>query len=156
MKSQKRIDQIRAGIIGTGFIGPVHIEALRRLGIPVVALCDLPDRVEAAAAKHGIRFTFSDYRELMRSPEVDVVHITVPNRFHCEMALAALAAGKHCICEKPLAMNTRETASIVSQAAKARTIFAVNYNIRFYPAVLQLRKAVEQGELGEIIHINVS
>jgi predicted dehydrogenase len=156
MKSQKRIDQIRAGIIGTGFIGPVHIEALRRLGIPVVALCDLPNRVEAVASKHGIRFTFSDYRDLLRSPEVDVVHITVPNRFHCEMALAALEAGKHCICEKPLAMNTRETASIVRRAAKARTIFAVNYNIRFYPAVLQLRKAVAQGELGEIIHVNGS
>jgi predicted dehydrogenase len=156
MKSQKRIDQIRAGIIGTGFIGPVHIEALRRLGIPVVALCDLPNRVEAAAAKHGIRLAFPDYRELLRSPEVDVVHITVPNRFHCEMALAALDAGKHCICEKPLAMNARETANIVGRAAKAKTIFAVNYNIRFYPAVLQLRKAVKQGELGEIIHVNGS
>ncbi len=156
MKSGKRIDQIRAGIIGTGFIGPVHIEALRRLGVPVVALCDLPDRVEAAASKHGIRLTFSDYRELLRSPEVDVVHVTVPNRFHCEMALAALAAGKHCICEKPLAMNTRETARIVSRAAGVSSVFAVNYNIRFYPAVLQLRKAVEQGELGEIMHVNGS
>ncbi|HTL15950.1 MAG TPA: Gfo/Idh/MocA family oxidoreductase [Patescibacteria group bacterium] len=156
MNSSKRINHLRAGIIGTGFIGPVHIEALRRLGVPVVALCDLPDRVEAAAAKHGIPLTFSDYKQMLRSSEVDVVHITVPNRFHCEMALAALRAGKHCVCEKPLAMNTRETARIVSEAAKARTVFAVNYNIRFYPAVLQLRKLVSQGVLGDIIHVNGS
>lgn len=156
MKSEKRIDHVRAGIIGTGFIGPVHIEALRRLGIPVRGLCDLPDRVEAAASKFGIPLRFSDYRELLRSPEIDVVHITVPNRFHCEMALAALEAGKHCVCEKPLAMNTAETARIVKRAGRTKTIFAVNYNVRFYPAVLQLRRAVAQGDLGDIIHVNGS
>ena len=155
-KSVKRIDRIRAGIIGTGFIGPVHIEALRRLGIPVVGLCDLPDKAQAAASKLGIPLVFSDYKEMLRSPEIDVVHITVPNRFHCDMALAALKAGKHCVCEKPLAMNTKETAMIVKQVAKAKTIFAVNYNIRFYPAVLRLRKAVQEGELGEIMHVNGS
>jgi predicted dehydrogenase len=150
------IHHLRAGIIGTGFIGPVHIEALRRLGVPVAGLCDLPDRVQAAASKHSIPLAFSDYREMLRSPEIDVVHITVPNRFHCEMAMAALRAGKHCICEKPLAMNTAETAKIVAQAGKAGTIFAVNYNVRFYPAVLQLRKMVENSELGEIVHVNGS
>jgi predicted dehydrogenase len=93
---------------------------------------------------------------MLRSPEIDVVHITVPNRFHCEMALAAIRAGKHCICEKPLAMNTRETAQIVAEANRARTVFAVNYNIRFYPAVLQMRHLARSGELGEIIHINGS
>lgn len=150
------IRQLRAGIIGTGFIGPVHLEALRRLGISVVALCDLPDRVEAAAARYGIPLAFGDYRELLNCPEVDVVHITVPNRFHCEMAHAALDAGKHCICEKPLAMNTKETSTIVRRAKQAGTVFAVNYNVRFYPAVLRLRRAVERGELGDIIHVNGS
>lgn len=154
INSPKRIDEVRAGIIGTGFIGPVHIEALRRLGVPVVGLCDLPDRVQAAAAKYGIPRSFSNYKEMLSSPEIDVVHITVPNRFHCEMALAALQAGKHCICEKPLAMNTRETATILAQAARARSVFAVNYNVRFYPAVLQMRDLVATGELGEIIHVN--
>jgi len=152
----KQIQNVRAGVIGTGFIGPVHIEALRRLGVPVVALCDLPERVQSAASKHGIPLTFSDYRQMLNSPEIDVVHITAPNRFHCEMALEALRAGKHCICEKPLAMNTRETTEILKEASKARTVFAVNYNIRFYPAVLQLRKMVEGGELGEIVHVNGS
>jgi len=150
------LNQLRAGVIGTGFIGRVHIEALRRLGIAVNALCDLPDRVSAAAVRLGIPQAFSDYGQLLASPDVDVVHITVPNRFHCEMALAALESGKHCICEKPLAMNTRETQRIVRAARRSRCVFAVNYNVRFYPAVLQLRKMVQRGELGEIIHVNGS
>ena len=156
MSTLQQISQLRAGVIGTGFIGPVHLEALRRLGVQVVGLCDLPQVVEAAAARHGVPRAFGDYREMLRSPEIDVVHVTVPNRFHCEMALAALQAGKHCICEKPLAMNTRETARIVKLAKSRGTVFAVNYNVRFYPAVLQLRKLVAQGDLGEIIHVNGS
>lgn len=150
------INEIKAGIIGTGFIGPVHIEALRRLGVHVMALCDLPDRVRAAADRAGIPEAYGDYRDLLQSLTVDVVHITAPNRFHCEMSLAALKAGKHVVCEKPLAMNTRETAQIVAAAKAARRVFAVNYNVRFYPAVLQLREMVASGALGEIIHVNGS
>jgi predicted dehydrogenase len=105
----------------------------------------------------GIPEVFSDYRRMLRSPDIDVVHVTAPNRFHCEMALAALETGKHCICEKPLAMNSSETARILQRAKRARgTVFAVNYNVRFYPAVLQLRKLVTRGELGQIIHVNGS
>lgn len=148
--------EIRAGIIGTGFIGPVHIEALRRIGANITALCDLPDRVKAAAERFGIPEAFGDYRDLLRSPNVDVVHITSPNRFHCEMSLAALRAGKHVVCEKPLAMNTRETTKIVKLARSSGKVFAVNYNVRFYPAVLSLHHAVANGDLGEIIHVNGS
>src|SRR2546430_438837 len=114
MNSPKQINRLRAGVIGSGFIGPVHIEALRRLGVQVVALCDTAKVVEAAASRHGIPQAFSDYRQLLRSPDVDVVHVAAPNRFHCEMAIAALQAGKHCICEKPLALNTTETAQILA------------------------------------------
>jgi predicted dehydrogenase len=147
---------IKAGIIGTGFIGPVHLEALRRLGVPVTALCDLPQRAKGAAEKYGIPEAFGDYRELLRSPNVDVVHIASPNRFHAEMSLAALRAGKHVICEKPLAMNTRETGQIIKLARASGRVFAVNYNVRFYPAVLALHRAIARGELGDIIHVNGS
>ena len=149
---------LRAGIIGTGFIGPVHIEALRRLGIPIQAVCDTTDRAQAAAETYAIPEVYGnvDYQALVKSPSVDVVHITTPNRFHCEMALAALEAGKHCICEKPLAMNTRETTAVVKAARKSGRMFAVNYNIRFYPAVLQLKYLVARGDLGDIIHVNGS
>ena len=156
MSSIKKLNQLRAGVIGTGFIGPVHIEALRRLGVQVTALCDVPERAREAAERLGIERVFSDYQDLLKSDAVDTVHITAPNRFHCEMATAALRAGKHCVCEKPLAMNTRETARIVDLARQTHTVFAVNYNVRFYAAVLQLREMVAQGELGEIIHVNGS
>jgi predicted dehydrogenase len=154
--TSRPVNQLRAGVIGTGFIGPVHIEALRRIGVQITGLSDLPDRVEAAAQRHNIPHAFADYRDLLRSPDVDVIHITAPNRFHCEMALAAIKAGKHCVCEKPLAMDTRETARIVKLAKSKGVVFAVNYNIRFYPAVLQLRQIVERGDLGDIIHVNGS
>lgn len=156
MKPTKQISDLRSGVIGTGFIGPVHIEALRRLGVKVIALCDVPAVVEQAAERLAIPTTYSDYHELLASPDVDVVHIASPNRFHCEMALAGIAAGKHVVCEKPLAMNTRETARIVQRAKSAGVVFAVNYNVRFYPAVLTLREMVADGALGQIIHVNGS
>jgi len=156
MQTPQGIPSLRAGIIGTGFIGPVHVEALRRLGVTVTALCDVGSLATQAAHRLAIPQAFSDYRQLLASREVDVVHITAPNRFHYEMSLAALRAGKHIICEKPLAMNTTETAQLVSAARAAKRVFAVNYNVRFYPAVLELRHLVSRGELGNIIHVNGS
>jgi predicted dehydrogenase len=156
MSARTQIHELRAGIIGAGFVGPVHVEALRRLGVQIIALCDLPERANPAAAKLGIPRVFTNYREMVKAEDVDVVHITAPNRFHCQMALAVVEAGKHCVCEKPLAMNTAETARIVKRLRRTRTVFAVNYNVRFYAAVLQLRQLVERGELGDIIHVNGS
>jgi predicted dehydrogenase len=156
MKTTQSIHSLRAGVIGTGFIGPVHVEALRRLGVTVTAICDVADLAAKAAAKLAIPHAFADYRAILACSDVDVVHITTPNRFHCEMSLAALRAGKHVVCEKPLAMNTRETALVVKAVRAARRKFAVNYNVRFYPAVLALRRLVERGELGDIIHVNGS
>lgn len=156
MHSPQNLPSLQAGVIGTGFIGPVHVEALRRLGVSVAAIGDVGGRGAEAAARLAIPRAFDDYRDLLACPEVDVVHITTPNRFHCEMSLAALRHGKHVVCEKPLAMNTRETERIVRAARTAKRVFAVNYNVRFYPAVLQLRRLVERGDLGDIIHVNGS
>ncbi len=156
MKPTHGIASLRAGVIGTGFIGPVHVEALRRLGVTVTAICDVAGLAERAAARLGIPRAFAHYRALMACRDVDVVHITTPNRFHAEMSLAALRAGKHVVCEKPLAMNTCETMQVVKGARSARRVFAVNYNVRFYPAVLQLRRLVQGGELGKVIHVNGS
>lgn len=148
---------LRAGIIGTGFIGPVHIEALRRLGVRVTAICG-SERANELAASWDIPHVFTgyDHEALVNCPDVDVVHITSPNRHHHVQALAALAAGKHVVCEKPLAMTTTETAEIVEAARRSGKVFAVNYNVRFYPAVLQMRAMAQRGELGDIIHVNGS
>jgi predicted dehydrogenase len=151
------LHHLRAGIIGSGFIGPVHIEALRRLGVAVTAICG-SEKAKAVAEHWGIPqvFTGHDFQGLVQCPEVDVVHITSPNRHHHAQALAALAAGKHVVCEKPLAMNARETAELVAAAETSGKVFAVNYNVRFYPAVLQMRALVTSGALGDIIHVNGS
>lgn len=158
MSSKRSLSSLRAGLIGTGFIGPVHLEALRRNGVSVTAVCDATDRARAAARLYAIPEVFGDfdYRAMVRSPRIDVVHITAPNRYHASMALAALKAGKHVVCEKPLAMNSRQTASVVQAAQVSGKVFAVNYNVRFYPAVLQLRHLVARGQLGRIIHVNGS
>lgn len=146
---------LRAGIIGTGFIGPVHIEALKRLGVQVTAICGSTASARATAEKWGIPHVFGDYdyEAMLRCPDVDVVHITSPNKVHVEQSLAALAAGKHVVCEKPLGMDSRETARIVKAAEKSDRVFAVNYMCRFFPAVLQMRALVERGDLGKIIHV---
>jgi predicted dehydrogenase len=157
MSKRLSISQIRAGVIGSGFIGPVHIEALRRLGVQVTALCG-SDKAHSVAEKWGIPVAIPgyDHRALLERDDVDVVHITSPNRHHHTQALDALRAGKHVVCEKPLAMSARESAEIVRAAARSPRIFAVNYNVRFYPAVLQLRAVVQRGDLGEIVHVNGS
>jgi predicted dehydrogenase len=150
------LHRLRAGVIGTGFIGPVHIEALKRLGVQVTAICASTRSARACAEKWGIPEVYGDYdyEALVRSPNVDVVHITSPNKAHVPQALAALRAGKHVICEKPLGMTTRETAQVVAAVKrKGAPVFAVNYMCRFFPAVLQMRAMVQRGDLGRIIHV---
>ncbi|HEU0011573.1 MAG TPA: Gfo/Idh/MocA family oxidoreductase [Verrucomicrobiae bacterium] len=152
----KPLHTLRAGVIGTGFIGPVHIEALKRLGVQVSAICGSSRNARATASKWGIPEVYGDYdfRSMYRSPNVDIVHITSPNRVHVEQSLAALAAGKHVICEKPLGMTAKETAKVVAAVKKKGSpVFAVNYMCRFFPAVLQMRAMVQRGDLGQIIHV---
>ena len=114
------LHHLRAGVIGTGFIGPVHIEALKRLGVQVTAICGSTRSAQATAERWGIPEVYGDYNYLamLRSPNVDVVHITSPNKVHVEQSLAALKAGKHVVCEKPLGMTAKETARVVAAAGQ--------------------------------------
>lgn len=155
-RMQPPLHTLRAGVIGTGFIGPVHIEALKRLGVQVTAVCASTRSAKACAATWGIPEVYGDYdyAALVRSPNVDVVHITSPNKAHVEQSLAALAAGKHVVCEKPLGMTPTETARVVAAVRRrSAPVFAVNYMCRFFPAVLQMRAMVRRGDLGRIIHV---
>src|SRR5215212_8018943 len=133
MSHPPSLAHLRAGLIGTGFIGPVHVEALKRLGVQVTAVCGSAKSARALAERWGIPEVYGDYdyRGLLASPNVDVVHITSPNKMHVEQSIAALKAGKHVVCEKPLGMTTQETAKVVSAAAKSDRVFAVNYMCRF-------------------------
>src|SRR5437588_11424042 len=97
--------QTGTAVVGTGFIGPVHIEALRRLGRPVVGvLGSSPEKSRAAARALGVPRGYGSFDELLTDPAVTVVHLASPNRLHYEHCRRAIAAGKHVLCEKPLAM----------------------------------------------------
>jgi predicted dehydrogenase len=146
-----------AAVVGTGFIGPVHVEALRRLGRPVVGvLGSSPEKSRVAAAALQLPKAYADFGELLRDPDVQVVHLTSPNRYHFEQCRQAIAAGKHVVCEKPLAMNARETAELADLARRAPVVTAVSYNVRFYPLCLEARQRVADGRLGAIHHVTGS
>ena len=145
---------IEAAIIGSGFIGPVHVEALRRLGVPIVGILDVtPERSQTAAAALGLEKAYSTLDELLADPNVQVVHIATPNRLHFSMASAALQAGKHVLCEKPLGMNSKESATLVELSHNVRLAAGVNYNVRYYPLCLEAREMARRGDLGEIFSV---
>ena len=141
-----RLSQIGAAVIGTGFIGTVHVEALRRIGVQVRGvLGSSPERGAARADALGVPRAYDSLEALLADPSVDVVHVTSPNHLHVPQAAAVLAAGRHVVCEKPLAMTAAESAGLVAQAAASGKVAAVNYNIRFYPLNQHLREVVECG-----------
>lgn len=158
-KNDEKFNMKRLGVavVGTGFIGPVHVEAVRRLGHAVVGILgSSPAKSQAAADALGIPRGYADFDQLLTDPAVDVVHLASPNRLHFEQCNRAMAAGKHVVCEKPLAMTTAETAELVRVAAAAPVVTAVNYNVRFYPCVLELRERVRRGDLGDVLHVTGS
>lgn len=139
----------QALIVGTGFIGPAHLEALRRLGIPVAGLVERDvETARRKAGELGIDHAYASYQEALADPSVSVVHLAVPNVLHAPYAEAALKAGKHVICEKPLAMSSAESARLADMARHAGTVAAVNYNLRFYPLVRETRERVARGDIG--------
>ena len=144
-----------AAVAGTGFIGPVHVEALRRLGIRVKGILgSSPGKSEIAAKQLSLPRAYAGYAEILSDPEVEVVHITTPNRQHRDMVIGALEAGKHVVCEKPLATNSGETAELVERAEKHPTLVAaVNYNVRFYPLALHARHLLQSGAIGQVFHV---
>ncbi len=152
------MEKIRTGVIGTGFIGPTHIEALRRLGfVDVVALADIDDATAKAKAEQlSIDKSYGNYQQLLADPEIDVVHICSPNSFHFQMAKEALLAGKHVVCEKPLTMNSAQAKELIALAKEKGLANAVHFNIRFYPVIHEARAMIQNGELGKIFAVNGS
>jgi len=145
---------ITAAVVGTGFIGPVHAEALTRIGVRVVGILgSSPAKSEAAAAQLGLEKAYARFEDVLADEAVQVVHLATPNRLHFAQASAALAAGKHVMCEKPLAMNSDESGRLVELARASGLAAGVNYNIRFYPLNLEARDLVARGDLGEVYTI---
>jgi predicted dehydrogenase len=150
--------KIPAGIIGTGFIGPAHVEAARRLGnVDVVAVAEANiDLAQEKAADMSIPKAYGNYQDLLADPEIQVVHNCTPNHLHFEVNRDILAAGKHVISEKPLAMNTEESSELVRLAKESGLIHAVDFNYRFFPLVQHAKEMVRIGEVGDIFTLHGS
>ncbi|MBU6400664.1 MAG: Gfo/Idh/MocA family oxidoreductase, partial [Verrucomicrobia bacterium] len=151
-------------LIGCGFMGKAHSNAWRqathfsplkadvRLHTIVGCKEEAATVLPAAIAKWGWERGSIDWREVVASPEIDIVDIVAPNHVHAEIAIAAAAAGKHILCEKPLALNVKECAAMLAAAKKAKVIHMVNQNYRRVPAVAQARKMIQEGTLGTLYH----
>ena len=144
--------RIKVGLIGTGYIGMVHLEMLRRLGgVEVVALADTNGELaRQAAAKFGIPRVHETADALIADPEVEVVHDCAPNNGHFAINAAAIRAGKEVLSEKPLALDSRESAELLELAEAQGTLTAINFCYRYYPVVQEAAARARRGDLGEV------
>jgi len=149
----------RFGLIGTGFIGRTHAIALNAVGAVFAGheapVCELlADSTPAAAAQSAKALGFArstgDWRDVMADPDIDVVDICTPNFLHREMALAAISAGKHVYCEKPLALTAREAGEIAAAADAAGVIHMMGFNYLCNPLLQAAREMIDAGEIGEV------
>jgi predicted dehydrogenase len=144
-------DELRVAIAGTGFIGTVHARSARLAGAHLVGVAaSTPERAEAAARELGAERGFASAEELVVADGVDVVHICTPNHLHRSLAEAALAAGKHVICEKPLALDADGALHLTHAAAAAAAHAAVPFVYRYYPTVREARERVRAGTTGPL------
>ena len=147
----RRIADVGAAVIGTGFIGTVHVEALRRIGVQVRGvLGSTPERGAVRAETLGVPKAYPSLEALLDDPTVDVVHVTSPNDLHLSQAKAVLAARRHVVCEKPLAMSAVESRELVALAAESGLVNASNFNIRYYPLNQHAHEVVTSGEIGDV------
>ena len=143
---------IKAAIIGTGFIGPAHLEALRRIGgVDILALADGKRvRAEELASAYRIDRVYDSWQEVINDPDIEVVHNCTPNNLHYTINKAALRAGKHVVSEKPLTMTGNESQELLRLARRSGLVNAVNFNYRFYPLIQHVHQMVRRGDIGEI------
>jgi predicted dehydrogenase len=147
------MDRIRTAVIGTGFMGRVHLEALRRVeyvDVVEVAATSL-DKAREAGAGYNVLNVTGDWRDVIHDPSIDAVHVATPNVSHFPIAKAALEAGKHVLCEKPLAMSIAEAQALTDLAAAKGLRGGLNHNLRYYPMVQQMRRMREAGDFGDIL-----
>lgn len=147
------MERIRTAVIGTGFMGRVHLEALRRIEhVDVVEVAATSaDKGRAAAEGYNVLNSTGDWQDVMRDPSIDAVHVCTPNDSHFPIAKAALEAGKHVLCEKPLAMSSAQARELTDLAAAKKLRNALCHNLRFYPMVQQMKAMREAGAFGDIL-----
>lgn len=152
------MNHINVAIVGSGFMGWVHTEALRRIGVSLLGICgSSPEKSRLASEKFGIECAYDSYEDVLGDRKIHAIHITTPNQLHFDMVQNALRAGKHVLCEKPLAMNASESAELVRISNEhPQQVAGVNYNVRYYPLCLESREMARLGKIGDIVHVTGS
>ncbi|WP_319476306.1 Gfo/Idh/MocA family oxidoreductase [Marispirochaeta aestuarii] len=151
--------KLRVAVIGTGFIGPVHAEAVRRnpdLAELTAIAGSSEEAAGEAAARLNVPFYSGDYRDVITREDVDLVHICTPNYLHYPMVRDCLENGKHVLCEKPLAMNSKEARDLVRTAEEKQLKAAVNYNLRYYPMIQEIKSRNSNSPYGRIFALQGS
>ncbi len=145
--------KIKTAIVGTGFMGKVHAENVRRLGnVEIAAVVgSRPETAEKFAETMGIPLATSNLQDVLNDKEIAVVHICTPNVDHYPMSLAAVEAGKAVLCEKPMTMNVEEARRLVEAAKAKKVLNCVQHNLRYYPVLQQVRQMIAHGDLGDIL-----
>jgi predicted dehydrogenase len=153
--------RLRVGLIGHGFMGKAHSNAWRQAprffdlpaDVCLHTICGRNARaLKKSAAQFGWEKCATDWRAVIKDPEIDLIDITTPNDSHCEIALAAAAAGKAILCEKPLALNVAEAKRMTDAVRKARVVNMVCHNYRRVPALALAREMIADGSLGDRIY----
>src|SRR5215813_13624335 len=150
------MSKIGMGLIGPGFVGAHHIDAVRRLGdVDVVAIAGSSQKsAEQKACEYKVDRAYGDFNSLIADPDVHVIHNTTPNHLHFPVIMAALAAGKHVISDKPLALNAEEGRKMRDAALKAKVAHVVTFNYRGNPLVQQARLMIAKGETGDLSFVH--
>ena len=151
-------DKIRCGIIGTGMIGKTHINRYAEVGeAEVVAVADLrEDEAQRVAQEHGIPNVYTDYKELLKIEEIDLVDVCLPNALHCPVTCDALKAGKHVYCEKPMANSAAEARKMLKTAADTGKTLSIQLNTLFGNEAHAAKRVIDAGLLGDIYYAKSS
>src|SRR5579884_2720665 len=145
--------KIKTAIIGTGFMGKVHAEQVRRLGnVEIAAIASINDQMAKEFGDAiGVERTTGDYKTILAEPSIEAVHVLTPNALHHPICKAALEAGKAVLCEKPFTVTVDQARELVDLAAKTGKANCLEHNLRYYPVVQQMRDMIAAGDLGEIL-----
>ena len=145
---------IRVGLVGSQFVSSIHLEAFGSVaGAEVAAVTSGTDaHAREFAERHGIRRWFTDYRKMYEMPDLDLVILGLPNDLHCDATIAAAAAGKHVVCEKPLCLNLEEADRMIVACAKAKVKLMYAEELCFAPKYVRLKELVDENALG-VVHL---
>ena len=147
---------LRVGIIGAGNIARNHVKGYRAAGARVVAIADTnPTTLETRAAEWSVRHAFADFRDLLELPGLDAVSICTPNAAHHAPTLAAAAAGKHVLCEKPISLSLTEADEMIGACREAGVLLQIDHHLRSNRAVGRARHMIEAGELGRVTFVRL-